>query len=225
MSHQKRSSSSKKTLLTRKGTTFISCQSPGPHKKAESMPLNVVIRDILKLVETGREAKKSLNAGLIFVNGVAIKDHRFPIGFLDEISFTTSKDKHIVIYNTLGKLELKKQEKDIPKTMKVIGKKILHKGKTQINLFTGKNILLEKTNGYSVGDSIVIEKNKVVKHLKFEKGAKVFLTSGKQVGYNGVIEEIKKNKNWSQPKTIMVKTKNGIFETLKECAYVVDGEL
>ncbi len=225
MSHQKRISSSKRTLLARKGTTFVSCQSPGPHRKAESMPLNVVIRDILNLVETGREVKKSLNAGLILVNGVARTDHRFPIGFLDEISFTTSKDRYIVVYNTLGKLELKKQEKDHPKAMKVIGKKTLQKGKTQVNLHTGKNILLDKTKDYTVGDSLIVDKNKVVKHLKFEKGAKVFLTSGKHVGHNGVIEEIKKNESWSQPKTILVKTKKGTFETLRECAYVVDGEL
>ena len=222
---QKRTSSTRRAPLARKGTTFISCQSPGPHRKAESMPLNVVVRDILSLVETGREVKKSLNAGLILVNGVAIKDHKFPIGFLDELTFTISKDKFIVVYNTLGKLELKKQEKDYPKAMKVIGKKTLPKGKTQVNLHTGKNILLDKTKEFKVGDSIIVEKNKVVKHMKFEKGAKVFLTSGKHVGHNGIIEEIKKNESWSQPKKILVKTKEGIFETSRECAYVVDGEL
>lgn len=225
MSHQKRTSSSKRSPLARKGTTFVSCQSPGPHRKAESIPLNVVVRDILNLVETGREVKKSLNAGLILVNGITITDHKLPIGFLDEITFTISKDKFVVIYNTLGKLDLKKQEKENPKAMKVIGKKTLHKGKTQVNLHTGKNILLDKTKDYKVGDSIIIEKNKVVKHMKFEKGAKVFLTSGKHVGHNGVIEEIKKNETWSQPKKILVKTKEGTFETLRECAYVVDGEL
>jgi ribosomal protein S4E len=129
------------------------------------------------------------------------------------------------VYNTLGKLELKKQDKKVTRAMKIIGKKILAKGKVQLNLFTGKNIILDKKADYSVGDSVVVDKEKVTKHLKFEKGAKVFLTSGKHIGHNGVIEEITETESWLQSKKILVKTKNGTFETSKECAYVLDGEL
>ena len=225
MSHLKRISSSKRTSLERKGTTFLTCQSPGTHRKGESMALNVVMRDVLGLVDTTREAKKALHSEMVLVNGVPKKDHRLSVGFLDEITFTSSKDTYIMVYNTLGKLELKKQDKKVTRAMKIIGKKILAKGKVQINLFTGKNIILDKKADYSVGDSVVVDKEKVTKHLKFEKGAKVFLTSGKHIGHNGVIEEITETESWLQSKKILVKTKNGTFETSKECAYVLDGEL
>ena len=225
MSHLKRISSSKRTSLERKGTTFLTCQSPGTHRKGESMALNVVMRDVLGLVDTTREAKKALHSEMVLVNGVPKKDHRLSVGFLDEITFTSSKDTYIMVYNTLGKLELKKQDKKVTRAMKIIGKKILAKGKVQLNLFTGKNIILDKKADYSVGDSVVVDKEKVTKHLKFEKGAKVFLTSGKHIGHNGVIEEITETESWLQSKKILVKTKNGTFETSKECAYVMDGEL
>lgn len=225
MSHLKRISASKRTSLERKGTTFLTCQSPGTHKKGESMALNVVMRDVLGVVDTTREAKKALHSEMVLVNGVAKKDHRLSVGFLDEITFPSSKETYIMVYNALGKLELKKQDKKVVRAMRIIGKKTLAKGKTQLNLFTGKNIVLDKKVDYSVGDSVVVEKEKVVKHLKFEKGAKVFLTSGKHIGHNGVIEEIKKTESWSQPKKILIKTKNGTFETSRDCAYVVDGEL
>ncbi|MBT5215251.1 hypothetical protein HOM13_00780 [Candidatus Woesearchaeota archaeon] len=225
MSHLKRISSSKRTSLERKGTTFLTCQSPGTHRKGESMALNVVMRDVLGLVDTTREAKKALHSEMVLVNGVPKKDHRLSVGFLDEITFTSSKDTYIMVYNTLGKLELKKQDKKVTRAMKIIGKKILAKGKVQLNLFTGKNIILDKKADYSVGDSVVVDKEKVTKHLKFEKGAKVFLTSGKHIGHNGVIEEITETESWLQSKKILVKTKNGTFETSKECAYVLDGEL
>ncbi|MBT4576872.1 hypothetical protein HOB91_00885 [Candidatus Woesearchaeota archaeon] len=225
MSHLKRISSSKRTSLERKGTTFLTCQSPGTHKKGESMALNVVMRDILGVVDTTREAKKALHSEMVLVNGVAKKDHRLSVGFLDEITFTSSKDTYTMVYNTLGKLEVRKQENKLTRAMKIIGKKTLAKGKIQLNLFTGKNIILDKKADYSVGDSVVVDKEKVTKHLKFEKGAKVFLISGKHIGYNGVIEEIKKTESWSQSKKIIIKTKNGTFETSKECAYVMDGEL
>ena len=225
MSHLKRISSSKRTSLERKGTTFLTCQSPGTHRKGESMALNVVMRDVLGLVDTTREAKKALHSEMVLVNGVAKKDHRLSVGFLDEITFTSSKDTYTMVYNTLGKLELKKQDKKVTRAMKIIGKKTLAKGKVQLNLFTGKNIILDKKADYSVGDSVVVDKEKVTKHLKFEKGAKVFLTSGKHIGHNGVIEEITETESWLQSKKILVKTKNGTFETSKECAYVLDGEL
>lgn len=225
MSHQKRISSSNKTTLVRKGTTFITCQSPGTHKKNESLALNVVMRDILNVVETSKEAKKALQLGMVLVNGEAKKDHRLSVGFLDQITFTNSKDQYIMVYNTLGKLELKKEDKPVTRAMKIVGKKMLPQGKIQLNLFTGKNIILDKKDDFSVGDSVVVDKEKVVKHLKFEKGANVFLTSGKHIGHNGIIEEIKKNENWSQAKKILIKTKAGTFETSKECAYVVDGVL
>ncbi|MDP3916952.1 MAG: S4 domain-containing protein [Nanoarchaeota archaeon] len=225
MTYQKRLSASKRTPLERKGTKYIAVQSPGPHKKEESMSLVVVIRDILKLSETTREAKKILNAKKVMVDGIPRKDHRFPIGFLDEISFTGIEDRYIGVYNKVGKLEFKKITKTLPKPMMITGKKILQKGKIQVNLFKGMNILLDKKAEYKVGDSLIIEKNKVIKHLKFQKGANVFLIAGKHTGQNGVIENIKEQKDWTQPTMITVKTKAGVYDTPKEYAYVTDGEL
>ena len=225
MSHQKRISATERMPLGRKATKYLVCPSPGTHKKIESIPLTIALRDILEITHTTRETKKILNAGSIMINGVPRKDHKLSLGFLDEISFKEIKDSYIVIYNQLGKFEIKKQNKSTQRVMRIIGKTCLSKGKTQINLFTGKNILVDKDLGYKVGDSVIIEKNKIIKHLKFEKGAKVFLTAGKHIGHNGVIENIKESKNWSEPKKVMIKTSRGTFETPKEYAYIVNGEL
>lgn len=215
----------KRIPLERKGTKYITAQSPGPHKKTESVALSVLLRDLLKMADSTREVKAIIQAKKVLINGIARKDHRFPVGFLDEISFTDLSDRYVITYNTLGKLSLKKSEKIFVRPIKIIGKRILQKGKIQINLFTGTNILVNNPKDLKVGDSLIIEKNKISKHLKFEKGARVFLTSGKHVGNNGIIEEIKENKNWTQPKMIIVKTKTEVFETPKEYAYVVGGEI
>ncbi len=225
MRHQKRIAASKRLPLPRKGAHYITSPSPGPHKRAESIPLSILLRDLLKLVDSSREVKILLNQGKILINGVARKDHRFPVGFLDVISFVDTSAKYFVTYNTLGKLEVKKLEKETPRALKIVGKTTLEKGKTQMNFFTGHNIILDKSKEYRVGDSVILDNNKIKKHLKFEKGANVFLTSGKHVGHSGIIQEIKKNKSWSQQKIIIVKTKSETFETPQEYAYVVDGEL
>tara|TARA_Y100000310_G_scaffold324021_1_gene385291 strand:+ start:1641 stop:2300 length:660 start_codon:yes stop_codon:yes gene_type:complete len=218
-------SATERMPVGRKATKYLVCPSPGAHKKVESIPLTIALREMIGITQTSRETKKILNAGKVLINGVQRKDHKFALGFLDEISFTDIKDNYLVIYNQLGKFEIKKQEKLKSRAMRIVGKTRLSKGKTQINLFTGKNVLVDKDAGYKVGDSLIVDKNKITKHLKFEKGAKVFLTAGKHIGHNGVIENIKERKNWSEPKKVTVKTSHGTFETPKEYAYIVEGEL
>jgi len=225
MSHQKRLAASKRMPVERKkGTKYLTCPAPGPHKKAESLSVSFILRDILKVVETSREVKKTLNAKKVLINGNPIKDHKFPIGFLDEVTLPDTKENYLVTYNKLGKFEIKKQDKLQSRPLKIIGKKVLPKGKTQINLFTGKNILVSKDT-YKVGDSIITDGKKIIKHIKFEKGAKVFLTAGKHIGRNGTIEEIKPRKNWTQQQIVIVKSEKDTFETPKNYTYITDKEI
>ncbi len=224
MTHQKRFAATKRTALPRKGTKYLTAVCPGPHMRAEALSVNALLRDTLTITTSTRETKQLLHAGAVHINGVVRKDHKFPVGFLDEVSFDGIADQYTLIYNTLGKLEAQKSKKGV-RALKIMGKKAVQKGKIQINLFTGVNILLDKDKNYSVGDSVVVEKQKVTKHLKFEKGAHVFLTAGKHVGHQGVVEEIKKTESWTQPNIIVVKTKEGTFETSQDYAYVVDGAI
>ena len=93
---------------------------------------------------------------------------------------------------------------------------LLVKGKVQLNFYDGKNKLAEK-NDYKVGDSILLSlpDQKISKHLKLQKKATIFLTSGKHVGETGKIEDIAENK-------IIYKDHNGeLVETLKEYAFVI----
>ncbi|MBT3261993.1 hypothetical protein HN992_01175 [Candidatus Woesearchaeota archaeon] len=225
MTHQKRMATSKRMPLGRKATKYLVCQSPGTHKKEESVSLVVALRDILQIVKTSRETKKILSTGDVLVNADTVKDHRFPIGFLDEISFPALKESYLVIYNQLGKFEFKKQTKAAQRPSRIIGKTMLSKGRTQLNLFAGKNIILDKDAGYKVGDSVVLDKNKVTSHFKLEKGAKVFLTAGKHMGHNAVVDEILDRVNLSTVQKIIVKIGKESIETAKEYAYVVGGDL
>ncbi|MBT7786473.1 hypothetical protein HN743_00175, partial [Candidatus Woesearchaeota archaeon] len=218
MTHQKRMATSKRMPLGRKATKYLVCQSPGTHKKEESVSLVVALRDILQIVKTSRETKKILSTGDVLVNADTVKDHRFPIGFLDEISFPALKESYLVIYNQLGKFEFKKQTKAAQRPSRIIGKTMLSKGRTQLNLFAGKNIILDKDAGYKVGDSVVLDKNKVTSHFKLEKGAKVFLTAGKHMGHNAVVDEILDRVNLSTVQKIIVKIGKESIETAKEYA-------
>src|SRR3989304_5558324 len=63
----------------------------GPHRKLESLPLLVLIRDVLKFAETGKEAKHAIKRGEVFVDGKKKRDPKLGIGLLDVISIPTMK--------------------------------------------------------------------------------------------------------------------------------------
>ena len=57
--------------------------SPGPHQKALSIPLTVLIRDVLKLAKTAKEARTAIVGGGVIVDGIARRDPNFPVGLMD----------------------------------------------------------------------------------------------------------------------------------------------
>src|SRR5271169_66843 len=81
----KRSASPAFWQISRKDKRFVVRTSPGPHPKNYSYPLLVVLRDILGLAKTRREALSVLNEGKIKVDGRIVKSEAFPVGLMDVI--------------------------------------------------------------------------------------------------------------------------------------------
>ena len=144
---------------------------------------------------------------------------------MDVISIPETDESFRLILNKKSKFilhPLNKNEANI-KPCKIVGKKILKKNKIQLNLFDGKNILLEK-DAYKVGDTILydISAKTIKESLKFEKGALIYIVGGKYSGETGKLESVT-NFYGSQPSIIKLKLKDGSeFETLKDYAFVVD---
>ena len=57
--------------------------SPGPHPIEKSIPLSLIIRDVLDLADTLRETKKIISNGDILVDGAVKKDYKLPVGIMD----------------------------------------------------------------------------------------------------------------------------------------------
>ncbi|MDP1694657.1 MAG: 30S ribosomal protein S4e [Candidatus Woesearchaeota archaeon] len=223
MAHVKRLSAPKAWRLNRKEQTFTVKPSAGPQKYEHALAITVVLRDMLKEVRTTRECKKIMQEGKILINGKKRKDHRFPVGIFDIISIPVINENFIMLYDKTGHIhpqKISKEEAD-HKVVKIIGKKMLAGKKIQINLFDGRNILVDKGD-YRVGDTILLTAdNKIKKHLKFEKGATIYLIGGKHKGTIGTLEEIKPMEG-IQSDRIIFKTKEGKIETLQEYAYIIE---
>lgn len=224
MSHLKRLAAPPSWRLKRKEHTFTMKPHPGPQRQEHALPLAVILRDMLGYIHTTREGKKLLNDGKILVNGKARKDYRFAVGIFDVIALPQINAYYIMLFDKTGKLypePINKEEAE-HKVVKIIGKKMLSGKKLQINLFDGRNLLAEAKGEYIVGDTLVItSENKIKKHLRFEKGATIYLIGGKHKGKIGVLEEIKPMEG-IQPDRIIFKTKDGKIETLQEYAYIIE---
>lgn len=201
--------------IFRKEAKFITRPMPG--KRLEySLPMNVLLRDLLKKANSTRESRYILKNKQILVNGKKTVDIKQPVGLMDVISFPELKEDYRILLTDKGKLECKKiSEKQNIVISKII-KKTMLKGKLQLNLIDSRNIMVEKDQ-YKIGDSIVLEvpSQKIIKHLKLEKEAYVLIVAGKNIGFYGTIENIAE-------KNIILHLEDGTkIETLKEYAFVI----
>ena len=185
--HQKINVAPKTWPIERKNKKFVVVST---HLQKQGIPLLVAMRDILHAVANRRELKITLRDGKIKVNNKIIKEDKFPLALMSVLSF--GDKNYRVIMNEKRKFSFDEinAEDANELTFKVIGKKILRKGKKQFNLLGGHNITSDKE--INVGDSVVLdlEKNDIKKILKLERGSHVLVISGRHLGKIGVIKGI-----------------------------------
>ncbi len=210
----------------KKGVKWIARPSPGPHGLHNCITISLILKNILKYATTKHEIKKMLDEGKILINKKIRKDQKFPLGVMDVLEIPLMKEHYRVLYNTKGMFTLHKisGEESKLKPVKIIGKKILKGKKIQLNLNDGRNMIVEKDD-FKVNDTLILslgEKLGIKKHVRFEKGALVYIIEGKHKGMSGTIENIKQVFN--NP-TIEVKSKDKTFETSKSFAFAIDDSL
>lgn len=221
--HLKRLNSPKTWTIRKKGITWVAKPSSGPHGIEDCITINLMLKKLLKYAKTTKEVKNILNGGKILVDKKVRKDHKFPLGLMDVVEIPDMNEFYRILIDNKGRLylnKIKKEEAGI-KLCKIIGKKILKGKKTQLNLYDGKNILVDK-DIYAVGDSVVIDlsNNKIKNHLPLKKGNLVLLIKGNHTGEVAVLEEILKLKGFAKDK-ILLKLKNKKVETIKDYAFVL----
>ena len=220
--HLKRYKAPKTWPIHPKEDTWTVKPSAGAHAIVDSIPLTLVIRDILKLADNSREAKRIINSGNILVDGRVIKDYKFPVGFQDIIEIPKTEESYRVLLDKKGRLQLHLIDENDFKLAKIVNKTTIKGGKTQLNLHDGKNIIIE-ANNYAVGDviSLKVPEQEITDVYPLEVGSTVLVTGGKHTGELGTISEIIENKS-SNPNTIVIENSaKDEFLTLKDYAFVI----
>jgi small subunit ribosomal protein S4e len=225
MSHIKRLAAPKFWPIPKKKYTWTFSPSPGPHKKEECIPLAIIVRDILKLAETGKEAKRIIKSREIIVDGKVRTDHRFPVGLLDTISLPKiNKHYRVVPYKDGFKLIDIDENDARKKILKILGKRNVKGEKIQLNMNDGKNIIVED-NKYKTYSSLLVElpNLKILDYIEMVVGNLVLITSGQNAGKIGKIVKVLEGKFNVKPK-IVCEIENKNVEVLKEHAIVIGRE-
>jgi small subunit ribosomal protein S4e len=218
--HVKRMAAPNSWAVPRKTSHWVSKPSPGPHGLAESMPLMSVIRDMLKLCDNSREARFIIGGRGVAVDGKIVTDYKFPVGLMDVVTLIKTKQSYRMLMDYKARLQLVAID-DTEKGWKlsrIDDKKVVKKGKVQLNLHDGRCILLPKDQ-YKTGDVLKIElpSQKIVKVFKLEKGNTAMLVGGSHPGSVQTIESYQIRRG-SAPN--IVTFKEG-FGTVKENVFVV----
>jgi small subunit ribosomal protein S4e len=191
--HLKRIASPRGWNINRKENTFVVRPHAGSHSLEQGLPLGLVIRDMLKMAKTMSEAKKILHSEEILVDGIRRKDYRFMVGLFDSLAIPSLKKYYRIVLDKKGRISIITitAQDSTQKPCKIVGKTVLPGGKTQFNLFDGKNLI--GTHTALVGDTFLLSlpKLEVKRVLSLKKGATVFLSKGKQSGAVGHLKEVK----------------------------------
>ncbi|MFH1750420.1 MAG: 30S ribosomal protein S4e [Candidatus Micrarchaeota archaeon] len=192
--HLKRLNRSMVLPIPAKGNVWIVKPGAGAHKAKESIPLLILIRDMLGIAANLKEAKQLLTRGEIIVDGKVRKTGDFSVGLMDIVVLRSIK-KSYQVFNIKGKFRLVEiDENDASvKSCRIVNKAPIRGGKVQLNLHDGKNIIIEKEEDrFRVGDTvrITIPNYKVDTFLKLEKGANCYIYKGKHSGTLGTLEDI-----------------------------------
>jgi len=210
--------------VQRKGKVFVVSPKPGPHTKANCIPLHVLLRDYLSLAQNTKEVKKILNAESVLVDKKVRKNHTFPTGLMDVIELPAMKQYFRVFINKRGlTLNEIKEEETKTKQCRIQGKRTVKGGKEALTLHDGRTILSNKKTSYNVGDTLTISlpDQKIQNHIKLETGSQAIIFAGRNKGTIGTIKTVKNRDNALVRSTIIIETKKGVIETPKE--YVMAG--
>ncbi len=218
----KRRAAPRTWTVPRKGTKWVKRPAPGPHAQAESVPLLLVLRDLLHVAQSAREARLLLGSGKVKVDGNVVSDLARGVGLMDTVSLEAPLGQHYrVMKDRRGKLALVPiaAAEAATKIGRVRFKHAVRGGQVEVTLHDGRNLLVPPTSPWRVGDSLKLElpTQRVLGHLPLSSGSLAYVAGGSHVGQVARVDRIEVR---NSPQPNLVHFKEG-FSTVKEYVYII----
>ncbi len=175
--------------------------SPGPHPVERSIPLLIVVRDILKYAKTGREARKIIAEGHIKVDGRIRRNYKYPVGIMDVIEIVDTGEAYRMVPVPVKVMTLHpiSKEEASYKLCRIENKTTVKGGHIQLNLHDGRNHIVrvsDPTNPvedvYSTLGTVKISipKQELLDYIPLKEGVIAVIIGGRNVGRVGKVLEI-----------------------------------
>jgi len=189
------------------------------------MPTALLLRDVLKVVTTLREAKSVIYNGKVNVDGIIRKSLHHSIGLMDVIELQGISDIYRLVPthgHILQPIKIDSSEKS-KKIVKVTSKTTTKGKKIQLGFHDGRTIIAD--NNVNVGDSCLIQipEQKILDVIKLEKDSLVIVTRGANTGQIGHINNINEA-TFTLPKRINLTVDKKKFEMPSDLVIAVGKE-
>ena len=219
--------------IHRKEAVWTGKPNPGPHAIAQSLPLTLVLRDMLGLAKTRGEVKTVISQEKVLVDGMVQKEELFPTGLMDVISIRDAEKWYRVLPSEKG-LTLHPISKDEAgvKLCRVEDKTILKGGNVQLNLHDGRNLLIpvkdpnrHEEDVFKTLDTvkITLPSQEVQGRLKMIEGVPAMIVDGKNIGRHGKIVAIEHREGQKRKNSLVTieDSRGNRFQTTIEYVFVV----
>ena len=199
--HLKRLAAPRYWPIKRKERPFTIRTSPGAHALDESVPLGIVVREMLQLTSTLNETHRIIAQGAVKVDGKVRKDYKHAVGLMDVIEIPEIKTRLRVLPSPSHFLRLHPipKKETVIKPCKIVGKTTVTKGHIQLHLHDGRTILIpvkdpkvSPKEKYNSGDTLLITlpKQTIQSHVPLKKGITVMITGGDHNSFVGKLVKI-----------------------------------
>lgn len=217
--------------IHRKETAWAPKPNAGAHKSASCLPLSVVVRDILGVAKTRREIVHILSQGKVKVDGRTRREENYTIGLMDVIELADANIAYRVLpvekEKGLSLVRIPKDEAKF-KLCKVLQKGIAPKGLMHFGVHDGRNVTMPKDEAapYQTNDTlrVSVPTQRVLNHIKFEKGNIALVVAGRNLGKIGKIVELQKG-TATRPPMVSIEDQTGNkFDTIVDYTFVVGSD-
>jgi small subunit ribosomal protein S4e len=221
--------------IHRKEAVWVVRPSSGPHSLEKCLPLSVVLRDILEVAETRKEAKKAITQGKVYVDGKVRRKDDFPVGLMDVVSMPELNQYYRVLPSHKGLFlnPISKEEASF-KLMRVEDTATVKNGNSQIALHDGTNILAKTENPEAPSQvdyetfatlKVGLPEKEVLDQIKTKQGNIAVITGGKNIGKQGKIVEIEKTvaKKRRNALVVVEDEKGNRYQTILDFVFSIGG--
>ncbi|MFW9777970.1 MAG: 30S ribosomal protein S4e [Candidatus Heimdallarchaeota archaeon] len=229
--HKKRLNAPITYSIARKHGVFTVRPLPGKRKEV-SLPLGIILREILGYAKTLSEVKKILKKEIVKVDGQVMTSYKSQVGLLDTLEITAADEYYRLIpYRGKRRLMLRpiSSEQASRKPLRVEKKKTVRGGLVQLAFHDGRTLLIDPTakggppiEEISPKNTVLfnLETKEIEENFSFSEGNLGLVIGGHNVGLSGEISEIETQLG-RKNRIVTLNTEEGPIKTTDNHIFII----